>query len=105
MKKAATMEHLTLACFQQLSQDRGTDQPHSGNMSESSGTLYLVKKIYCHIILYIGSKMSTNNFVMQSNDIKYSGVITQKIEFIFLTPFIPENSKQGYFFKVCPQDL
>lgn len=72
----------------------GVDQLQSGNMSEFSGTLCLVKKkIYCHIILYIKIKIRTNNFVMKFSDIKYSGAITQKIEFIFLTPFILENSK------------
>ena len=44
MKKAATREHLTLVCFQQLSQDWGTDQPHSGNMSESLGHCVWLKK-------------------------------------------------------------
>lgn len=70
------------------------------------GTLCLVKKkVYCHIILYIESEISTNNFVMQSSGIKHSGVITRKTEFIFLTSFIPETSKQDYSFKAYPQNL
>ena len=74
-------------------------QPHSGNTSESSGTLCIVKKKKkncCHMILNTESKIYTNNVIIQFSDIKYSGENTQKIEFILLTPFIPKNGKEVY---------
>lgn len=45
-------------------------QPHSGNTSESSGTLCIVKKKNCcHMILNIESKICTNNVIIQFSDI------------------------------------
>ena len=74
-------------------------QPHSGNTSESSGTLCIVKKNW-HMILHTESKIHTNNVIIQFSDIKYSGENTQKIEFILLTPFILKMAN-----KVIPHRL